>query len=184
LAPATFPALPVATLACGPEEEPVTEERSNVAERKHIRGLTGLRGIGALWVVLFHLTFGRGIPVIDLGFLGVDLFFILSGFVLSYVSITNIDTVPRYLEFLRQRLTRIYPLHLFTLCILAMIVLFVPGFSERYNVPRFEPDAFVASLLLIQNWFYWLPGCWNAPSWSLSAEWFAYLTFPICQFFN
>lgn len=150
-------------------------------ERRHIKELTGLRGIGALWVVLFHLTFGHDIAIVKLGFLGVDLFFILSGFVLSQVSKEIIVTPSQYLEFLRQRLTRIYPLHLFVLCALALIVLTVPGFEDRYDVPRFEPDAFVASLLLIQNWFYWLPACWNGPSWSLSAEWFAHLTFPICQ---
>src|SRR5262249_13464782 len=38
--------------------------------------------------------------------------------------------------------------------------------------------AFVASLLLVQNWGHFLPTCWNTPAWSLSAEWFAYLAFP------
>jgi peptidoglycan/LPS O-acetylase OafA/YrhL len=49
---------------------------------KVISGLTGLRGIGAAWVVLFHLQQGSEIPVLDVGYMGVDLFFILSGFVL------------------------------------------------------------------------------------------------------
>jgi peptidoglycan/LPS O-acetylase OafA/YrhL len=61
-----------------------------VIERKErprtISGLTGLRGVAAVWVVLVHMTEGRSdIPIVQNGTLGVDVFFILSGFVLAYV---------------------------------------------------------------------------------------------------
>ena len=45
--------------------------------------LTGLRGIAALWVVLFHLDADHVVPFIRNGYLGVDIFFILSGFIVT-----------------------------------------------------------------------------------------------------
>lgn len=56
---------------------------------KIIPGLTGLRGVAAVWVVLYHFLAGSGIPVLNAGYLGVDIFFILSGFVLSHVYAAN-----------------------------------------------------------------------------------------------
>jgi peptidoglycan/LPS O-acetylase OafA/YrhL len=159
-----------------------------VIERKErprtIPGLTGLRGVAAVWVVLVHMTEGRNdIPIVQNGTLGVDVFFILSGFVLAYVYADKLKATDfrGFLNFLRARVARIYPLHMFTLCIIGLIVLVLPGFASHYPLSdrRFGFDSFIASLFLIQNWGYWLPTCWNTPAWSLSAEWFAYLTFPI-----
>jgi len=86
-----------------------------------------------------------------------------------------------YLHFLQVRLARIYPLHLATLMLAAMLVFAFPERAMVYSdaTRRFSLDAFIACLLLIQNWAYWLPTSWNVPSWSLSAEWLAYLLFPI-----
>jgi peptidoglycan/LPS O-acetylase OafA/YrhL len=149
-----------------------------------IPGLTGLRGVAALWVVLFHMADERSdIPIVQNGALGVDVFFILSGFVLAYVYADKLRPTDfrGFLTFLRARVARLYPLHVFMLCFIGLSVLTLPGFASGHTLPdqRFGSGAFVASLLLIQNWFHWLPTCWNAPAWSLSAEWFAYLTFPI-----
>jgi peptidoglycan/LPS O-acetylase OafA/YrhL len=155
------------------------EERSRT-----IPGLTGLRGVAALLVVLFHMTDGQtSIPIIQNGAIGVDVFFILSGFVMAYVYADKLDPTDfrGFLTFLRARVARIYPLHIFMLCSVGLVVVALPGFASAYPLSdrRFSSDAFVASILLIQNWGYWLPTCWNAPAWSLSAEWFAYLTFPV-----
>jgi peptidoglycan/LPS O-acetylase OafA/YrhL len=149
-----------------------------------IPGLTGLRGVAALWVVLLHMAGGEShILFVRNGALGVDVFFILSGFVLSYVYADKLTPVDfnGYRTFLRARLARIYPLHVFMLALIGLSVLVLPGFASGHpqTGQRFSFGAFIASLLLIQNWFYWLPTCWNAPAWSLSAEWFAYITFPI-----
>ena len=149
-----------------------------------IPGLTGLRGIAAVWVVLFHMAYGKSdIPIVRNGWLGVDVFFILSGFVLAYVYADKLKPTDfqGFLNFLRARVARIYPLHVFMLCFIGLAVLALPGFASRYSLldQRFGFGAFIASLLLIQNWTYWLPTCWNTPAWSLSAEWFAYITFPI-----
>ena len=150
--------------------------------RGQIPALTGLRGIGAVWVLLYHLTDGQNFPVLQYGYLGVDLFFTLSGFVLTMVYADVFSSLSRheYLHFLQVRLARIYPLHLATLLLAAALVLAFPGQAMGYSdaARRFSLDAFIACLLLIQNWAYWLPTAWNAPAWSLSAEWLAYLLFP------
>jgi peptidoglycan/LPS O-acetylase OafA/YrhL len=159
------------------------QSQPTVGYRGQIPALTGLRGIGAVWVLLYHLTEGLHIPVLKSGYLGVDLFFILSGFVLTMVYADSFVSLnwQEYLRFLQVRLARIYPLYLATLLLAATLVL---AFSERamefdQAARRFSLDAFIACLLLIQNWAYWLPTSWNLPSWSLSAEWLAYLLFPV-----
>ena len=147
-----------------------------------IPALTGLRGVAAVWVVLFHLELGSTIPIVRHGDLGVDVFFVLSGFILSHVYADRMDPydVRQYLAFLRVRIARIYPLHLFMLLVLALAVIALPDFASEYPLAeqRFGASSFVASLLLVQNWVHWLPTCWNSPAWSLSAEWMAYLLFP------
>jgi peptidoglycan/LPS O-acetylase OafA/YrhL len=144
--------------------------------------LTALRGVGAAWVFAFHLLLGVAPWPISHGYLGVDMFFILSGFILSHV---YLDRLKRFSSsgckhFLLVRLARIYPLHVVCLGLIALVVVSLPGFAERYphGQALFSASALIASLLLIQNWFYWPPDCWNNPAWSLSAEWFLYLAFP------
>jgi len=148
--------------------------------------LTGLRGIGALWVTLFHLFDGSSITLINQGYLGVDLFFILSGFILSHVHAKDfpVYTYRAHLKFLQLRLARIYPLHVFILVCFALFVFNAPGFAERYvNPERLDIGHFFAALFLVHNWGIGPAPLWNGPTWSLSAEWFAYLTFPVISIF-
>src|SRR3979490_2903480 len=78
-----------------------------------IRSLTGLRGIAALWVVALHLEFTRA-PFINNGYLGVDLFFVLSGYVMALNYGWPRMRLGDYCRFLRKRLARTYPLYVFT----------------------------------------------------------------------
>jgi peptidoglycan/LPS O-acetylase OafA/YrhL len=134
-------------------------------------------------VLLYHLTESQNLPVLRYGYLGVDLFFVLSGFVLTMVYANSFTSLSRYeyLRFLQVRLARIYPLHLATLLLGATLVLTFPKYAMELDdsAQRFSFSAFIACLLLIQNWAHWIPTSWNVPSWSLSAEWLAYLLFPI-----
>ncbi|WP_426960008.1 acyltransferase family protein [Muricoccus radiodurans] len=149
---------------------------------RFIPALTGLRGLGAIWVFLYHLVDDPSFPGVKLGFLGVDLFFVLSGFVLIHVYRWQLEGGgwEAYRNFLQARLARIYPLHLASLLLVLCVVLVVPGFADRYHTSgRWSYENFAAQLLLIQNWGYFFPTSWNTPAWSLSAEWAGYLVFPV-----
>lgn len=143
--------------------------------------LTGLRGVAALWVVLFHLFWPGVDPITRAGYLGVDIFFILSGFVLSHVYFRKEGFLTRsgYLSFLLTRLARIYPLHFATLIFLLIVIVALPGFTHEFRPGSFDLTAFTANVFLVQNWGRHPPLGWNRPTWSLSAEWFAYLLFPL-----
>ena len=145
------------------------------------RALTGLRGLAALLVMAHHfkLHFGLAdrLPVLggllQKGYLGVDLFFVLSGFVMAMTYGDWFDGHrpgwPAYIRFLVRRVARLWPLHA------AMIGVWV---AFGLALPRFPYSAHVlaANLMLIQAWG--LSGAINPPAWSVSTELFAYLAFP------
>lgn len=141
-----------------------------------------MRGIAAAWVFAYHLLEDVGGSHWTIGYLGVDLFFVLSGFVLSYVyADSGLHKLEDWKNFIRARVARVYPLHVVTLMSLVMLVWLWPGYASSYPArdERFGVEAFIANLLLVQNWAYFLPTNWNTPAWSLSAEWAAYLIFPV-----
>lgn len=148
--------------------------------------LTGLRGLGALWVTLFHIFDSSNFTIVNQGYLGVDLFFILSGFILSHVHAKDftVYTYHTHIRFIQLRLARIYPLHVFILLCFALFVFNTQGFTERYSSPeRLDIGHFFAALFLVHNWGIGPAPLWNGPTWSLSAEWFAYLSFPLISTF-
>lgn len=141
-------------------------------------GLTGLRGVGAMWVVIFHAQYGLRLPVADRGYLGVDLFFILSGFVLSHAHPDFQWNSQNYRAFLRVRFARIFPMHWVALALVGLILIMYP---EIYNDmrERFEWTTLISSILLVQNWGLGRPAPWNVPAWSLSTEWLVSIAFPV-----
>ncbi len=162
---------------------------SNTGQVKSLPALTGIRGVAAAWVVFSHTSHALGhlagvedlqkLPFLRDGYLGVDIFFILSGFILSHVYATSFQkwNYREYFYFLLIRLARIYPLHLFALCVFALIVFVLPGFTANYAPDYFSRHNFVFSALLLQNFLH-NPVIWNGPAWTLSAEFLAYLCFP------
>jgi peptidoglycan/LPS O-acetylase OafA/YrhL len=158
--------------------------------RREIKSHTGLRGFAALLVVAYHLQFGDGykLPVetatslFKRCYLMVDLFFILSGFILCYVM--NADrgiTFAQARTFLRDRFARIYPLHVFALGFLTAFTLATAGLLTATGHGRQDLGSFgdwLSQLLLLNAW---RPAQteWNVPSWSISAEAFAYVLFPL-----
>lgn len=145
-----------------------------------IKNLTGIRGFLALWVVLFHGSAISTLPgpvlgFVTKGYLGVDAFFILSGYILTHVY--NDLTKEQYPGYLVKRFSRIYPLHF--ICLLVFLVLGV--FKQRLNPGLDQPwDETAQNFLMIHAWGTTTDHAWNWPSWSISAEWFAYLVlFPL-----
>lgn len=153
---------------------------------KELRALTGIRGIAAWFVVLYHIRLSiAGLPagVRDLfakGYLAVDFFFLLSGFVIWLTWHARLHEqgaagVPR---FLLKRVARIWPLHLVTLggTVALATVLAMTGRAEPLAYPFAQLPLHV---LLLQNWGFTDRLTWNDPSWSISTELAAYLAFAV-----
>jgi peptidoglycan/LPS O-acetylase OafA/YrhL len=149
-----------------------------------IAPLTSVRFLAAIYVVFYH-TF-RGIPslhrssgafarFLDLGYISVPFFFLLSGFILAIVYLKDERPVDPG-RFYLARFARIYPLYL------ASILLDTPRFlfNQRLVVHSsltHTITVFAVHASLLQSWLVGLRGI-NSPSWSLSNEAFSYLIFP------
>lgn len=160
-----------------------------------IKSLTGMRGLAAWWVVFFHFVESAAAFIPDWlqrlfskGYLAVDLFFILSGFVIfiSYRDGFGKLTCRGYFYFLAKRLARIYPLHLLLLVLFISVPVAIHYFSTAKDLHgRFELSYFIQSLFLVQNWGFSDGLDWNIPAWSISTELGAYLLFPfMCWLIN
>lgn len=148
-----------------------------------LRALTSLRFFAAMWVVLFHywpnLTHAAMPPLVAKGYLGVELFFTLSGFILCHVYLGPVaEGRFSYLGFLWARLARVYPLHIATLAGVGAMALAAGALGMAVDPTILSWSSLPANLLLMQAWGLASAPGWNHPSWSISAEWFAYLTFP------
>src|ERR1051325_8120140 len=108
----------------------------------HIKPLTALRFFAAYWVVLYHywpkLATSWAMPaVLQKGYLGVELFFTLSGFILCHVYLSSVgDGRFKYGSFLWARLARVYPLHLATLAGMGLMAgaALIAGFQVDPNI--------------------------------------------------
>ena len=163
---------------------------------QQIHALTGVRIVAAMWVVLFHV---RGNiahefpwlaelvgPVLAHGELGVDLFFALSGYVLALnygermgLRLDRKATVKFWLA----RLSRVWPAYAFMLVFTAVWhgVLIARQSDDPVDVREYSVVSFLRQLTLVVQWTE--PGferlTWNGAAWSVSAEAFAYLLFPV-----
>ncbi len=154
-----------------------------------LNALTGLRGAAAWLVVTYHFreALAPFVPAAVLavaahGALAVDLFFVMSGFIiaLNYRKEFQAEGMGAYGRFLLLRLARIYPLHLF---MLGLFVLYVGAVSLAEHADKFERLGYlVASIFLVQAWSPWVWLGWNDPAWSISTEMFAYLIFPLMAY--
>ncbi|HVY58490.1 MAG TPA: acyltransferase, partial [Xanthobacteraceae bacterium] len=162
-------------------------------ERLHLPSLTSLRGLAALWVVLFHyetqvfpnLHSEHYTQLIHRGYLAVDLFFLLSGFVLTHVyreTFSKHVGAESYRNFISARVARLYPAHLAVLLLFVTtsLALHLSSPSSTSAMPLDGPRslvALVANLAMVQG----LDASalsWNYPEWSISLEFIAYLGFP------
>jgi peptidoglycan/LPS O-acetylase OafA/YrhL len=156
-----------------------------------ISALTGIRGYAALWVLVSHLVYTeallwplaarlqlvRPVGLIQHEYLAVDVFFMLSGFVLLHVYRREFESSvrrPEYGRFLLLRLARIYPLHLVGLGLALVTLQYHP---DPFGIST--EQTFVLQLVLMASWGVIPRISWNLPAWSLNSEWFAYLLFPL-----
>ena len=118
-------------------------------------------------------------------YLMVDLFFIMSGFIILHVykdDFTNrIERVP-IKKYMVARFARIYPLHFFAMLLLVIgVIAFSP--HGTYPNPIENPRAIPTGFLLLHSYYIHDVYTWNIASWSISAEWAAYLLFPFLALF-
>lgn len=151
---------------------------------RQILNHTALRGLTASAVCWGHYTdvFARDVGGINFFLphthLGVDMFFLLSGFIMFYVYgavFAGPRRVADWGQFLRRRLLRIYPLHLATLLLVIAI--------QRFALPPDGLRQLGLNLSLTHAWGFTDSFIYNAPSWSISAEFAAYLLFPAMAVF-
>ena len=137
-------------------------------------------------VVLYHIDnyldhrfSGAGLGFVHRGYLGVEFFFILSGFILAHVYGGALSSGRFDLrDYIVKRFARIYPLHLATL--IGVAALYAVSTRAGYDFGRVQPLASLAPHAALLHAFGTTSDLfWNQPSWSVSAEFAAYLAFPL-----
>jgi len=165
----------------------------------HIAALTGVRAFAALWVVLYHAWFVAGrpkpmlplltaqfdlTPIFAFGWLGVDLFFVLSGFLLTRQAWGKIargtgsgwlrsQFGETYLGFLRRRVLRVYPAYYTTISILLVLAAL-----HIYRSPPEKADLLLHLVMfhnLVERYLVTI----NDVFWTVPFEWQFYLVFPL-----
>jgi len=159
---------------------------------RQFKPLTSLRAFLALWVLCRHWfhSYGPDAIYIDLGFtstffdhgyLGVDGFFILSGFILTYNYAPDALGRLDWKKFIVARIARIYPAYVACLLVFALAVVVRDAVLHKHMVGSegYTAMNFTLEFLLLSAWRYAGPAGWNDVAWSVSAEWFAYVWFPV-----
>lgn len=158
---------------------------SQTSHLKFRYDINALRAISVIGVLLFHykISFFEG------GFAGVDVFFVISGYLMSKIIINGINRNNFSLsEFYGRRLKRIVPALLALVLVLTLVGFFI-YFPVNYQLNQ---QNAAASILFISNFVYWQSAGYFAEAsdtnillhtWSLSVEWQFYLIYPIILLF-
>jgi len=154
--------------------------------RPRLPAVTGVRFVAASHVVLLHYLPKYQLllapwwvqNIVGAGYVGVDLFFILSGFVLAYTYLRPLDG-PRVdaRRFWAARFARIYPLYALSLALAAAF--WLPAFLAQGGSKRDALLFPLAAAAMLQAWSPKIATVVNYPAWSLSIEAFFYLSFPL-----
>ena len=146
--------------------------------------LSGLRFILAAWIALFHVghmfdDHGLGAePLLRAGASRVDIFFVLSGFVLAHVYWNRSNLKFNYLDFMVTRLARLYPVYLLGIVLLAAFIFAGKMIGKAPSSPYSLHDLGL-SLILGQSFGLTDTNNWNFPAWAVSASMGGYLLFPL-----
>ena len=159
--------------------------------KQHFIALDALRGLAALFVFLYHapkLTFITNNSFINASVIFVDLFFILSGFVIYHNYKNHIKSLDDTKHFLIKRFKRLYPLHFYTLMVILWFEIFkfftfnLLPYAD-ISFPENSLKGFFTNLFLLNSTPLFQGFTWNGVSWSISAEFFCYVLFVIVSLF-
>ena len=150
--------------------------------------LDGWRGVCALLVAIHNLNFGPWLPQVAFvahSSLFVDFFFVLSGFVISHAYFDRLSHASDVIRFVLRRIGRLWPLHVAVLAALIGLLFIKFAAVALLHANLGDPSAqdghtirtVIANLLLIQAFDVQSRLTWNAASWSISTELWAYLLF-------
>lgn len=163
--------------------------------RQHYALLDGLRGVAAMLVVLYHVFEGfafagqTDIVFINHGYLSVDFFFILSGFVISYAYDSRWATSLSMKGFVRRRLIRLHPMVVLG-AVVGAVTFCIQG-SEQWDGTHVATSMLMLALLCAMFFVPAIPGCCyevrgngelfplNGPSWSLFFEYIGNIIYAI-----
>lgn len=187
--------------------------RDTPNKKDHLNGLNYLRyGLG-IYIVLYHTLHYKSLPdwcnfITGMGFFATSTFFILSGFILTYVYLSNHNTARVSMKeskksFLIKRLANLYPIHIFSLFFTLLVLILLPIFFHEYTVSThsiryvmYDSNNYTP----IEKLKHWMDNkelliaffmnftllqslnpyylTFNAPAWSISTLFFMYLLFP------
>lgn len=148
-----------------------------ITDKNYIAPLEGWRGVVSVFVVLFHFYgFFSPTQFASYGYLGVDFFFILSGFIISrqYEASIALHTIS-FPKFCIKRLARLYPLYIFSIGLFVYI-------NATVLIPKHFNNAIAFGMGPTYSWRLFLQFTmlgniggmaepWNGPAWSVSVEW-------------
>ena len=167
-------------------------------QQAYLHSLDALRGVAALIVVVYHWRhffestnykvdfelnqfpfYALLAPFYQSGFKAVDLFFCLSGFIFYWLYAKNIsDGRMSFSKFIVNRISRLYPLHILTLFLVAFgQTLLRYQFETTLVTQHNDLYHFVLQLLFISAWGMEVDDSFNTPIWSVSVEMLLYLVF-------
>lgn len=161
-------------------------------DANRIHQLDGLRGLLALYVVVYHLSAsfvgaGRGLSdlalILGQAWYSVDVFFVMSGFVMAHVygdAFTRGITKNDLIRFFKARVARLHMVHLFAMAMMAFGIVWAFWGTEHMTSMdgRYSWQSMFMSMFMLHG--PWIDHrTWNYPAWSISAEWHAYVLFPL-----
>lgn len=157
-----------------------------------IKSIESLRGFAALVVAIYHFP-STSFLYLKYGYLGVNFFFVLSGFIITYVYFSKINSIKDLYLFQKKRFFRVYPVHflmIFVVLLIQILKYFVIEYTELpYGGKAFGDwytlKDFILNIFLLQSIFdygYWLS--WNGVAWSISTEFYTYIIFGFILLFS
>jgi peptidoglycan/LPS O-acetylase OafA/YrhL len=155
---------------------PASAPQLAATRRPPLPALTGIRTLLAIFIILFHFTpphLGLLYPFIDNGYVFVGVFFLISGYVLTYNYSDRAKTLSKR-EFWLARFSRLYPVYLLVL-ILSFSML-QDEWHARSHAEFWQ--GIVLTPLVLQGWSPSVATFWNTVSWTLTSECVLYLAFP------